>query len=284
MLFEELIGIYASSTTHRSKERDRYSILRLTPHFQGRSMSNLRRVDVRAYVEKRKADGVKISTVTRELKLLSAAINFVRLELDRHDIPNPVERLGLERPEGRLRWLSREEAAALVSAAKLHARRPHLPAFIRLALHTGCRKSELLGLQWRRVDFDRAMLRLDAEHTKAGRRRYVPLNDAALSALREMRAWCDDSLPGTEWVFATAGGRMTTLQVGFVAACARAGIEDFKIHDLRHTCASWLVMAGTPLQVVKELLGHSSITVTERYAHLAPGAVQGAVQRLLPFA
>ncbi|WP_038777289.1 site-specific integrase [Burkholderia pseudomallei] len=76
--------------------------------------------------------------------------------------------------------------------------------------------------------------------------------------------------------------RVGNLQKGFVAACARAGIENFRIHDLRHTFASWLVMEGVSLYVVKDLLGHSSITVTERYAHLSPDHGREAVQKLLP--
>ncbi|WP_236871637.1 tyrosine-type recombinase/integrase [Burkholderia pseudomallei] len=75
---------------------------------------------------------------------------------------------------------------------------------------------------------------------------------------------------------------MTTIQKGFRAACWRAGIEDFCVHDLRHTFASWLVMAGVSLYVVKDRLGHSSITVTERYAHLALHMGHAAVQLLLP--
>jgi integrase len=63
-------------------------------------------------------------------------------------------------------------------------------------------------------------------------------------------------------------------------ACSTAGIEDFHIHDLRHTCAAWLVTAGVPLPEVRDLLGHGSITMTERYAHLAPENVREAVRRL----
>ncbi|WP_232457879.1 site-specific integrase [Burkholderia ubonensis] len=82
-------------------------------------------------------------------------------------------------------------------------------------------------------------------------------------------------------LFAVASGdRITTIQKGFRAACARAGIDDFRVHDLRHTFASWLVMAGVSLYVVKDLLGHSSITVTERYAHLAPHMGREAVRTL----
>lgn len=109
----------------------------------------------------------------------------------------------------------------------------------------------------------------------------MPLNDEALAALTDQREWARVSVPRLRWVFAVASGdRMTTIQKGFCAACARAGIDDFRVHDLRHTFASWLVMAGVSLYVVKDLLGQSSITVTERYAHLAPHMGHEAVRTL----
>jgi len=124
---------------------------------------------------------------------------------------------------------------------------------------------------------------LEPMHTKNSKRRVVPLNDVALSVLRDQRARVEQHVPGSNWVFATAtGGRLTTLQKGFRAAYQRASIDDFRVHDLRHTFASWLVMAGVSLYVVKDLLGHSSIIVTERYAHLAPHMGRSAVQLLLP--
>ena len=75
--------------------------------------------------------------------------------------------------------------------------------------------------------------------------------------------------------------RVATLQKGFDAACKRCGIDDFRIHDLRHTFASWLVMDGVSLYLVKDLLGHSSVAVTKRYAHLSPDQGRVAVQQLL---
>ncbi|MHA6847155.1 tyrosine-type recombinase/integrase [Ralstonia syzygii] len=284
MTFEEVIGIYMSSVSHRSKQRDYHSLQRLQPHFGGMLMAELKRSDVRAYVAERVRAGVKPATVNRELKLLSAAINYVRIEHDRPDLANPAQRLGIGESEGRIRWISTQEATALCEAAERHARRPHLAVFIRLALNSGCRKSELIKLEWTRVSLERRLLTLHAEHTKSARRRSVPLNDAAVNALRELLAWRNVHAPGNPWVFATQEGkRITTFQKGFAAACSRAGIVDFRIHDMRHTCASWLVMAGTPLQTVRDLLGHSSVTVTERYAHLAPEQLHGAVQRILPF-
>ncbi|WP_269435476.1 tyrosine-type recombinase/integrase [Burkholderia savannae] len=268
---------------HRSKERDQYSLRRLQPHFSGRDLRELKRGDVRRYVSARLVDGVCESTVKRELRLLSAAINFVRTEHDYPELPNPVQSLGLDGGESRVRWISRSEASSLILAAGTAARQPHLRNFVRLALSTGCRKNELLALEWRRVDFERSHFRLECEHTKNGKRRLVPLNSGALSALRDQRDWVARHCAGSDWVFASGSGRrVSSLQKGFVAACARAGIEDFRIHDLRHTFASWLVMEGVSLYVVKDLLGHSSITVTERYAHLSPDHGRAAVQKLLP--
>ncbi|MGG1945518.1 site-specific integrase [Trinickia sp. NRRL B-1857] len=174
---------------------------------------------------------------------------------------------------------------SLISAAQAYARRPHLPNFVRLALNTGCRKNEPLGLEWERVDFERACFRLEPEHTKGGKRRLVPLKEMAMSALADQREWVGRNFSGSHWVFPSSWviGRTRTIQKGFAAACERAGMENFRIHDLRHKFASWLVMDGVSLYVVKDLLGHSSISVTERYAQLSPDQGWLAVQQLLVF-
>ncbi|MDO6460897.1 site-specific integrase [Granulosicoccaceae sp. 1_MG-2023] len=87
--------------------------------------------------------------------------------------------------------------------------------------------------------------------------------------------------PASPWVFCREDGtRIEAVRRSFATACRRAGIEDFHIHDLRHTCAAWLVTAGVPLTEVRDLLGHSSIKMTERYAHLAPENVRAAVAKL----
>jgi len=85
------------------------------------------------------------------------------------------------------------------------------------------------------------------------------------------------------WVFGYEWGKITTFKTSWTTARRCAGIEDFRIHDLRHTFASWLVMQGESIYVVKELLGHASVTQTEIYAHLAPSQTREAVQRLLSF-
>lgn len=280
MTFDEVASFYVLTTSHRSKERDQYSLLRLLPFFKGRLIADIRRADVRAYIRQREAQGVTLATIGRELRFASAAVNLARIELEK-DFGNPFQSLRLPKGENRVRWLTRDEAERLISAASLHARTPHLPCFIQLAINTGCRANELLGLEWSRVDISRRLVLLEARHTKTAKRRTIPLNDAAISALDELRLWQHNNYPGNPWVFPSrCDGHIRDLTIGFQASCKRAGITDFTVHDLRHTCASWLVMAGADLYAVRDLLGHSSVTVTEKYAHLSPRQLVAAVQLL----
>jgi integrase len=279
--FEDVIGAYFSARclVRGEAERDRYCLMRLNPHFSGCLVSDLKRGDVRSYMAKRQSDGVKLATIQRELCLLSSAINFCKLEFDL-SLSNPVAKLGLGHPEHRVRWITREEAARLLCEAE-RAKRPHLSVFILLALNTGCRRGELLGLEWDRVDFQHHKILLEARHTKTRRRRTVPLNVAALKALERLCGWQCDMLLATPYVFGYERGRIMSFKTSWRSALRRAGIDDFRIHDLRHTFASWLVMQGVSIYVVRDLLGHASVTQTEIYAHLAPDQGVDAVRRLL---
>lgn len=221
MTFDEVIAAYLSarSLDRRSTWREKYSLVKLGPHFSGRPVRQLKRADIRAYVALRLNDGVAIATIKRELRLFCAAINFAKLEFDLHDLPNPVANLGLSSSEPRVRWITRDQAAQLIQAAQSTAIRPHLPAFIRLALNTGCRKGELLNLEWSRVDESRRLFLLEARHTKQRKRRTVPLNDDALQSLEQLRTWQAQYLPGTPWVFGWREGcRITTFKTGFTSA------------------------------------------------------------------
>jgi integrase len=277
--FDELMVAYikATSAEMRSPERVSYGVKRLMPFFTGRTIERLRRSDIVAYIEKRKADGVGPGTINRELDVFSAAINYAGKRWE-WEVRNPVSGMSLREPEGRLRWISRAEADVLIREAEREYRSPHLADFVRLALNTGCRKNELLKLAWDRVDLRTNLLRLEGQDTKSGKRRAVPLNEearkAVLNRARFRAKFCPDSL----WVFAHGNGkRVQFMQNGFQAACTRGEINDFRVHDLRHTCASWLVQGGVPLLEVAKLLGHSTIAMTERYAHLAPENLKAAV-------
>ena len=281
--FDELMLQYLNETMHLKRTGSRritVAARNLYAEFSGTDISDIKMHDVRAYVRKRRLAGLAASTVNKEVGLLSAAVNYARREWG-WEINNPAQGCREREPEGRVRWITRAEAANLLKQADKDPRAKHLSSFIELALHTGCRKGELLELEWRRVDLKRGLFFLEAMHTKSDRRRSVPLNRHARAALIEQARFRAKYCPASPWVFChNDGNRIQDVKRSFATACNRAGIEDFRIHDMRHTCAAWLVSAGAALAEVRDLLGHASITMTERYAHLAPENVRNAVSLL----
>lgn len=280
--FDELMLAYLRATEgeKRAAERDRYSAKRLYPFFTGRELQTLAAIDVRGYIEHRRDAGAGNGTINRELGLLSSALNYAKREWE-WECPNPITGRKLREPEGRVRWITHAEAQALIRAAERVKQAPHLADFIGVALHTGMRRGELLGLEWRRVDLQAGLIHLEADHTKAGKRRSVPMNAVAREAIMARLRFRAQHAPDSPWVFCDTGGRrIADVKHSFATARKAAGIEDFHIHDLRHTCAAWLVSAGVPLTEVRDLLGHSTVIMTERYAHLAPERVRDAVIRL----
>ena len=244
-----------------------------------RPISSITRIDVSRYIDFRRIHGVSNSSINREISVLSAAISYA-VKRWCWNIANPVAGLYLKMPEGRLRWLTRDESVRLLTQAK-SSDAPHLLDFLRLALNTGMRRGEMLGLDWCRIDFDNARILLEGIHTKNGKRRYVPLNQGALDALKSRKHYRDKFAPDSAKVFVQKNGKpVVQINFAFRQCCEKSGIEDFRIHDLRHTFASWLVSEGVPLSELRDLLGHSSIVQTERYAHLAPGRLHQAVKIL----
>ena len=280
--FDEMMLRYLKETqsVKRSAERDAWTVKRLQPFFSGRVLSNLKRADVREYITKRKAQGVKGATINREVGLLSSALNHARHEWD-WDIANPAERMRESEGEGRHTYLTAEQFNALVSAASRQKRAPYLADLITVAVMTGCRRGELLGLEWSRVDLQANVLRLGAEHTKAGKARLVPLNATAREAVLRRFRYRATYCPDAPRVFCTNGGEgVDGVKSSFRRACKAAGLVGFRFHDLRHTCGSWLMQAGVPAGHIASVLGHSTVRMTERYAHVAPANAQDAVAKL----
>jgi integrase len=268
------------SKQKRSQERDEFSAKRLFPFFQGRELGSISAADVRGYIALRQADGVAPATINKEMGLFRTALNWARKELE-WEIPNPFNGRKLKEPEGRIRWITREEAKRLLETAKSEQKAPHLVDFIRLGLNTGMRSGEMLGLEWSRVDLNANLLYLGAEHQKNGKLGSIPLNREAREAILARASSRAVNCPASPWVFTNKDGeRMLSIKKSFKSACKRAGLEDFHPHDLRHTCATWLVQAKVPIREVAELLRHSDIRITMRYAHLAPEDVRAAVSAL----
>lgn len=148
----------------------------------------------------------------------------------------------------------------------------HLTPVVLLAMNTGMRRDELLSMTWADVDLEAKMLTIRAENAKSGRQRHVPLN---LEALEVLRRWARAGSNRAGRVF-----EVGDIKKGWGKLIADAGIEQFRFHDLRHHFASRLVRTGVDLNTVRELLGHADITMTLRYAHLAPDTLAAAVAKL----
>lgn len=141
---ELMVGYLRATAEKRSADKDRMRTKHLRRAFGGMVMNEITPAHVRTYVDRRKSEGIGNATINRELALLSAAINYANKEWE-WALPNPVRGRKLKEPEGRVRWLTTEEAEKLVTAAEVEPRASHLSAFIRLALNTGCRRVSCLG-------------------------------------------------------------------------------------------------------------------------------------------
>jgi integrase len=154
----------------------------------------------------------------------------------------------------------------------------HLHPIVLLALNTGMRRGEVFNLRWSSVDLDKALLEVAGPGAKSGKTRHVPLNTEALYALKRWRKQTRAAglvFPGN------GGGRLTNINQAWKSLVKRAHLPDFRFHDCRHHFASRLVMADVPLNTVRELLGHSEISMTLRYAHLASEHKADAVEKLV---
>jgi len=253
----------------RSFRSKKFLIQRLVDTFGEIPLSGFTTRLVEEYQTSRLNDGRKPATVNRELSTLKHMFTKA----------NEWEMLGdeglrrirkvrkLQEHNARLRYLSAEECQTLAAACD-----PHLHPVIVTAINTGMRREEILSLEWEKhIDLKHGFILLD--RTKNGDRREIPINRTLRETLQALSRRID-----TPYVFTDReGNRFKSLHHSFASACRRAGIKDFRFHDLRHTFASRLVMSGADIAAVRELLGHKSLQMTLRYAHLAPSHKVAAI-------
>lgn len=213
-------------------------------------------------------------TAARSVAILSMLLSFAVARGLRAD--NPARGVRLLANQRRERFLSFAEISRIGEAlSKLESTGANLTAIraIRLLLLTGCRRGEIVGLQWNWVDFERQCLRLPDSKTGA---KTVPLGDPAIDLLRTMPA-----LEESEFVFpASRGdGHIIGLRSVWEEARKLANLPGLRIHDLRHSFASVAVSSGESLYIVGKILGHRQARTTEVYAHLAPDPVQAVADR-----
>lgn len=202
-----------------------------------------------------------ISSVNGVLEVVRAVLFRARDEWEWIDRIPKVKLL--EGAVSRVRWITREEADKLV--AELPS---HLADLAEFSLQTGLRRANATHLEWSQVDLPRKTAWFLAHQTKNGKALAVPLNDKAMEILVSQQS-AQRAAP-SRWVFTYRGKPLIqTTTRAFRRALKRAKIVDFHWHDLRHTWASWHVQNGTPLHVLQELGGWSSLKLVQRYAHLS---------------
>jgi integrase len=263
--------------------RDPYKLRLVARWFPSRNAADITSEDVerelnrlRRRGHRDRARGLAPATLNRFRATLSRV--FTLAMRNKKVLENPVRLIPMERENNvRVRFLSVDEEVGL--RAKVRQIAPEREADLDLALHMGLRKGEQYSLRWNDVDLINGFLTV--VRGKGNKKRHVPLNADARAALAVLRRRADDSgyfCPG-----GMGKGGYRAVREWFSAAVRAAGINDFTWHDLRHTFASRLRMGGVELATIKELLGHTTLTMVLRYAHLAPGYLQKAVDKIATF-
>ncbi|MBU4232833.1 MAG: site-specific integrase [Desulfobacterales bacterium] len=285
-IFNELARLYVENFGFQRafNTSKRYLLAVVQDHFGDRRLSEITYLDLETYRNRRKAtpaNGSKQRTdasVNREMALishmLSKAVEWGMLETSPF---KKGKRLMFKENNHRLRFLTEAEVAALLTASDdLKAHSPYLRPLVETALLTGMRRGELLALKWEQIR--NGFIYLEAGMVKSGKGRQIPINDRLAEVFKEVRR---GNQLKSEFVFCDSQGRrFYAVKRSFASACRRAGVEDFRFHDLRHTFASRLVMRGASLKAVQELLGHADMKMTMRYAHLSHEHLRDSVNLL----
>jgi integrase len=276
------------------------SLQRLETLFAGLYSKPLESIDVIA-IEKWKtgriASGTKPATIVRDIftlsPVLSRAVKFGKLG---ENIVRKVDKPRLDRTP-KVRYLSADEGASLRAALKARDKKmrrdrdsgnrwrkargkellprlgefaDHLEPAILVALNTGLRSGDLRALKWSNVNFTERLLAVEGPDGKSKQTRYIPLNTEALAVFKR---WKTQSIDDRIFPFGS-------FKTAWAPLLKQAEIKKFRWHDMRHDFASRLVSKGVPLNTVRELLGHASLAMTLKYAHLAPDQKAEAVARL----
>jgi integrase len=256
-----------SKKNKKSFRTDQGRLRKLKPYFKYKKLNGITAYDI----EKLKQDfleKVSPATVNRYLALLKHMFNLaIKWKKAKY---NPVKDVAfLKENNRRLRYLQEEDIPILIKNCN-----PQLRPLVLTAVYTGIRQRKLFELRWVDIDFRNDLITI--ENSKSGETRQVPMSSKVRQTLLELQSKND-----SDHVFLNRYGRpFKDIRTAFHTALKRSSIEDFRFHDLRHTFAAHLAMAGVPLLTIKELMGHKTIEMTMRYAHLSRQHTTAAVETL----
>ena len=256
--WQEAVIRWLTEQNHKkSIETDKVHLRWLNEHLQNIRLDEINKTMIDQIKQAKKQTGVSNSTVNRVLAILRSILTRAQSDWEWLDSV-PGIRL-LPEPLGRVRWLTHDEATHLLKELP-----GHLQAMMRFTLATGLRESNVTKLEWRQIDIQRRCAWIHADQAKGKKAIAVPLNDDALTVIRSQIG------KHNVRVFTFKGKTVNDASTkSWRNALKRAGIKDFRWHDLRHTWASWHIQNGTPLHILKELGGWADLSMVLRYAHLS---------------
>ncbi len=268
--FSEFAETYMERCTSllKSAKTERDRVLFWVREFGNRPIGQIARAELQDW-QARKRQTCKPATVNRIMcrlrHMFNRAVDWELLD------QSPMKGIRfLPENNARPRYLSLEECDRLVEACKA----PHLRAIVTVALHTGMRSGEIRNLLWKDLDFDTGFIVI--RDSKNGEPRHVPMDSTVRELLRNY-----PRTPGSDFVFTNAaGGRLGWLQHGFRKALGRVGLHDLHFHDLRHSFATFWMSNSGDFYALKDILGHKTIAMTQRYAHLSPAYKRSMVERM----
>jgi integrase len=249
--------------------RHETSLTHVLPVFGTLVLADIKTEKISDYIDER-LEHVKRATVYQEYALMRRLFNVARREW-KWTKDNPAADLSfcVGTSNARTRWLTYEEEEQLLKNASPE----WLSRVIKFALHTGMRRGEILDIKWSSVNFKRRLVTV--ERSKNRQKRSIPMNETLLNLLKKPRV-----VDITNRVFPYS---VSALKDAFPRARDKAGIIDFKFHDLRHTFATRLVQNGVDLYKIKDLLGHKDLKMSMRYAHHCSESLRSCVEILDKF-
>lgn len=256
--YKEAVLRWVSEQQHRKcPDDDKQQLRFLHPYLKDKYLDEINKTLIEKIKTEKLKTGVKYATVNRMLNFIRALLNRAYKDWEWLDSVPAIRSYPIANK--RIRWLTHQEAEVLLNELP-----EHLKAMAQFALATGLRESNITGLQWSQIDMQRCTAWIHPDQAKAGKAISVPLNRDAVEIIKAQIG------KNLTHVFTYEGKPVTRANNhAWRKALTRAGIENFRWHDLRHTWASWHVQAGTPMHILKELGGWADLTMVMRYAHLS---------------
>lgn len=275
---EAVLSWLAEKADKASLETDKDRLRWLSKRLQGKALDTITTRLLRELSALLVDSGLTNATANRYMAVVSGVLHHARDQEWLAAVPKIPYRA---EPKRRIRFLKDE-----AQADKLIAELPkHVRPMSRFALATGLRRHNVTHLEWSSVDLKRRVAWYYPDEMKAGKPIRVPLNDDAMKVLKAQQKARDGREEGREWVFVGKGGDRppTEIKTAWKTATKAAGVSGVRWHDLRHTWATWHVMQGTPLEVLKELGGWADLRMVLHYSHMADSHVDRFAGNAKPY-